>query len=43
MNIIEKYCLIKMEYIVNDMLYKKTLNQIREIIFNYCDLYNISR
>lgn len=43
MNIIEKYCLIKMEYIVNDMLYKKTLNQIREIVFYYYDLYNVSK
>ena len=43
MNIIEKYCLIKMEYIVNYMLYKKMLNQIREIVFYYCDLYNVSK
>lgn len=43
MNIIERYFLIKMTYITNDMLYKKTLNQIREIVFCYYDLYNISK
>lgn len=43
MNIIEKYCLIKTQYIVDELLYKKTINQIREIIFHYYDLYNVSR
>ena len=42
-NIIERYCFIKIQYLVEDMMYKKSLNYIREKIFYYCDLYGVSK
>ena len=40
-NIIEKYCFIKIQYLVEDMMYKKYLNYIKEKVFYYCNLYRI--
>lgn len=43
MNVIEKYCFVKTQYLIDDMMYKKTLNCIREKVFYYYDLYGISK
>ena len=38
MNVIEKYC-----FLIDDMMYEKTLNYIRQKVFYYCDLYGVSK
>ena len=43
MNVIGKYCFVKTQYLIDDMMYKKTLNHIREKVFYYCDLYGVSK
>lgn len=43
MNVIEKYCFIKTQYLINDMMYEKTLNYIREKVFYYYDLYDVNK
>ena len=43
MNVIEKYCFVKTKYLIDDMMYEKTLNYIRQIVFYYCDLYGVSK
>lgn len=42
-NVIEKYCFVKTQYLIDDIMYKKTLNYIREKVFYYCDLYGVSK
>ena len=42
-NIIEKYCFIKIQYLVENMMYKKSLNYIKKKFLYYCDLYEISK
>jgi hypothetical protein len=43
MNVIEKYCFIKTQYLIDDMMYEKTLNYIREKVFYYYDLYDVNK
>lgn len=43
MNVIEKYCFIKTQYLIDDMMYEKTLNYIREKVFSYYDLYDVNK
>lgn len=43
MNVIEKYCFVKTQYLIDDMMYEKTLNYIREKVFYYYDLYNVNK
>lgn len=42
-NVIEKYCFIKTQYLIDDMMYEKTLNYIREKVFYYYDLYDVNK
>lgn len=42
-SIVEKYYFVKTQYLIDDMMYKKTLNYIRQKVFYYCDLYGVSK
>lgn len=42
-SIVEKYCFVKTQYLIDDMMYKKTLNYIREKVFYYYDLYDVNK
>ena len=43
MNVIEKYCFVKTQYLIDDMMYEKTLNKKKKKVFYYCDLYGVSK
>ena len=32
-SIVEKYCFVKTQYLIDDMMYEKTLNYIRQKVF----------
>ena len=42
-SIVEKYCFVKTQYLIDDMMYEKTLNYIREKVFYYYDLYDVNK
>ena len=42
-SIVEKYCFIKTQYLIDDMMSEKTLNYIREKVFYYYDLYDVNK